>query len=181
MADRAAELVGSVAEVKVLVVGDTHLSVTTIDRMPDEVWQLADDADVVLHTGDVVEQAVLDALAERAEVHAVLGNNDGGLVGLLPEVLELELGGVLVGMIHDSGPTAGRDRRMLRRFPDAGIVVFGHSHQPLAERTADGLLLFNPGSPTQRRRQPVHTVGQLDLVDGEIRRADILEVGPLAG
>lgn len=160
--------------------GDTHLTGDGLDRMPDEVWQLADQADVVLHTGDVVDHAVLEAFAARAPVHAVLGNNDHGLVGQLPDVLELELGGVPVAMIHDSGPTAGRERRMRRRFPGAGVVVFGHSHQPVAARTVDGLLLFNPGSPTQRRRQPVHTVGRLDLVDGDVRRADIVEVGPLA-
>ncbi|MGN6695042.1 MAG: metallophosphoesterase family protein [Aquihabitans sp.] len=160
--------------------GDTHLTAATLDRMPPEVWRLADEADVVLHTGDVVDRAVLDAFAVRAPLHAVLGNNDHALAGALPEVVELELGGVALGMIHDSGSTAGRANRMRRRFPDASVVVFGHSHQPFAERIDDDLLLFNPGSPTQRRRQPVHTVGRLDLVDGRVRNAEITEVGPLA-
>lgn len=165
--------------VKVLVVSDTHLRSETLERMPSEVWALADEADAVLHAGDVLDQAVLDALADRAPLTAVLGNNDHGLSRRLPEVAEIELGGVEVGMIHDSGPTAGRAARMRRRFPTARVVVFGHSHDPVSDDDGD-LLLFNPGSPTQRRRQPVHTVGWLELADGEVRRADVLEVGPLA-
>jgi len=165
---------------KVLVVSDTHLGAATVGRMPPEVWTMADEADVVLHAGDVCEQAVLGALAQRATLHAVLGNNDHALRGRLPEVLEVELGGVRFGMIHDSGVAAGRGRRMARRFPDADVVVFGHSHDPLVELVDDGPLLVNPGSPTQRRRQPVHTVAWLELADGEVHEATIVEVGPLA-
>ena len=166
---------------RVLVVSDTHLGPDTLDRMPEDVWALAADADVILHAGDVVHPAVLAALGERAPVHAVLGNNDHALHGRLPEVLELELGGVRVGMVHDSGLTGGRGPRMRRRFPDAAIAVFGHSHDPLVERAADGLLLVNPGSPTQRRRQPVHTVAWLELADGAVQRAEVVKVGPLVG
>lgn len=168
------------ARTTVLVLADTHLTATGLDRMPPEVWQLATAADVVLHAGDITDRAVLDALAERAPTHAVLGNNDVGLADVLPTDLELEIAGVRVAMIHDSGATAGRARRMARRFPDADVVVFGHSHTPISERPDEGLLLFNPGSPTQRRRQPVHTVGWLELAEGNVVRADILEVGPLA-
>ena len=164
----------------VLVVSDTHLGAATVDRMPPEVWTLADEADVVLHAGDVCERAVLDALGRRATVHAVLGNNDHDLRGQLPEVLQVELGGVRIGMIHDSGLTAGRGPRMARRFPHADVVVFGHSHDPLVEPVEGGLLLVNPGSPTQRRRQPVHTVAWLEVSEGEVRDASIVEVGPLA-
>jgi putative phosphoesterase len=164
----------------VLVVADTHLTGGHLDRMPPEVWELADRSDVVLHAGDATDQAVLDAFAERAPVHAVLGNNDDGLHGVLPTELQLELGGVAVAMVHDAGPAAGRARRMRRRFPEAEIVVFGHSHQPMSDASDDELLLFNPGSPTQRRRQPVHTVGWLELRGGVIATADIVEVGPLA-
>jgi uncharacterized protein len=163
------------------VVADTHLGAATLGRMPDEVWDLADGADAVLHAGDVLEQAVLDAFAERADVHAVLGNNDAALVGVLPEVIELDLGGVRVAMVHDSGPRAGRGPRLARRFPDAAVVVFGHSHDPLVVRVDGGPLLVNPGSPTQRRRQPVHTVALLELGDGEVQHASLVEVGPLAG
>ena len=165
---------------RLLVLSDTHLRPETLDRMPPDVWTMADEADAVLHAGDVVHPVVLAALRERAPVHAVLGNNDHDLRRTLPEVLELDLGGVDVGMVHDSGPTAGRAARMRRQFPDASVVVFGHSHDPLIEQMAEGLLLVNPGSPTQRRRQPVHTVAWLELVGGRVERAELIEVGPLA-
>jgi putative phosphoesterase len=164
-----------------LVVSDTHLTAATVDRLPAEVWSLAAAADVVLHAGDVVDPAVLDALRGHAEVHAVLGNNDHGLERVLPEVWEGDLGGVRVGMVHDSGPTRGRAARMARRFPEVEVVVFGHSHDPLVEGGVSGQLLVNPGSPTQRRRQPVHTVAWLELAEGQVRRAELREVGPLAG
>lgn len=163
---------------KVLVVSDTHLSASTLERMPQEVWVMAGDADVVLHAGDVIDASVLAALSERATVHAVLGNNDRGM--RLPEALQVELGGVTVAMVHDSGARAGRERRMARRFPDARVVVFGHSHDPLVQPGESGQLLVNPGSPLQRRRQSVHTVARLDLRDGQVRSAELVEVGPLA-
>lgn len=166
---------------RVLVLADTHLGPDTLDRMPAEVWVMAAEADAILHAGDVVHPAVLAALQERAPVHAVLGNNDHELRGRLPEVLELDLGGVQVGIVHDSGLSSGRGARMRRRFPDAHVVVFGHSHDPLIESATDDLLLVNPGSPTQRRRQPVHTVARLELDDGVVTDAAIVEVGPLAG
>lgn len=163
---------------RALVVADTHLTATTLDRMPGEVWAMADDADVVLHAGDVVSAEVLTALAARAPTHAVLGNNDEGRLSL-PATVELALAGATVAMVHDSGPTKGRHRRMARLFPEADVVVFGHSHAPLVERDGDGPLLVNPGSPTHRRRQPVHTVAWLD-VGGAAPTARIVEVGPLA-
>jgi putative phosphoesterase len=162
------------------VLSDTHLSAATLDRMPTEVWAMAHDADRILHAGDVVDAALLDELARHAPTHAVLGNNDRGFERTLPEVWEGELGGVAVGMIHDSGTRAGRAARMARRFPDAQVVVFGHSHDPVLERTDHDQLLLNPGSPIQRRRQPVHTVAWLELHRGDIRDAEIVPVGPLA-
>lgn len=160
-----------------LVVADTHLTGATLDRMPAEVWSMVDRADVVLHAGDLLDAAVLEAFAARRPTHAVLGNNDRGL--RLPEAVELDLGGTAVAMVHDSGPTAGRHRRMARRFPRADVVVFGHSHAPEVGREDDGPLLVNPGSPVQRRRQPVHTVAWLHLgPDGP--SAEVVEVGPLA-
>lgn len=165
---------------RALVVSDTHLSAETLDRMPPEVWDMATEADVVLHAGDVVHPAVLDALAARAPVHAVLGNNDHPLVGTLPETLEVDLAGVRVAMVHDSGATAGRHRRLARRFPDAEAVIFGHSHHPMVDREDGGPLLVNPGSPVQRRRQPVHTVAWLELAQGRAPTATLVEVGPLA-
>jgi putative phosphoesterase len=167
--------------VQVLVVSDTHLTAASLSRMPRDVWALAERADVVLHAGDVTDLAVLDALRELAPVHAVAGNNDHGLGRTLPEVWEGELGGVPVAMVHDSGARAGRERRMARRFPGALVVVFGHSHDPVVQSGADGQLLVNPGSPVQRRRQPVHTVAWLDLIEGRVERAEIVPVGPEAG
>jgi putative phosphoesterase len=165
---------------RALVLADTHLTPQTLDRMPPEVWAMADEADVVLHAGDVVSTEVLTALATHAPTHAVLGNNDEGRLDL-PASVTLDLTGATVAMVHDSGPTRGRHRRMARLFPDADVVVFGHSHTPLVERSDEGgPLLVNPGSPTHRRRQPVHTVAWLDLPgDGE-PTAEIVEVGPLA-
>lgn len=164
---------------KALVLSDTHLGPATLDRMPSEVWELAGKADVVLHAGDVVHPAVLEALGEHAPVEAVLGNNDHSLVGVLPEVRSLELAGAVVAMVHDSGARVGRGSRMARRFPDADVVVFGHSHDPQVEQAPGGPLLLNPGSPTQRRRQPIHTVAWL-TIDRSGPSAELVEVGPLA-
>jgi uncharacterized protein len=152
---------------------DTHLrgdAVPRASRRPllDALWAHLSGADVILHAGDILDHTVLDLLRERAPVHAVLGNNDRALVGLLPQTRVLHIGGVPVGMIHDSGPAKGRSSRMKRRFPDAEIVVFGHSHAPVNEMGEDGQLLFNPGSPTQRRAQPVHSVGELRMAGGRL-------------
>ena len=99
----------------------------------------------------------------------MLGNNDHDLVGVLPEQLTVELAGVRIGLLHDSGPSAGRAARMARRFPDAHLVVFGHSHIPVNEPGLGGQVLFNPGSPTLRRTQPNRTFGRLRLIGGVVR------------
>ena len=152
---------------RALVLSDTHLR-DGGRPLPDDVLTALREADVVLHCGDVVERALLDELATYAPVHAVLGNNDVTLRGVLPERLLVELGGVRVGMVHDSGPTKGRAARMRRAFPDCDVVVFGHSHAPVDELGVDGQRLFNPGSPTQRRRQPHPSFGVLDLHGGHV-------------
>lgn len=133
------------------------------------------DADLILHAGDVCTAGVLDELAQYAPVHVVHGNNDGPDVAGwgASETLDFELDGVRVGMIHDSGPGKGRTARMHRRFPDADLVVFGHSHIPLDE-TGDGVRIFNPGSPTDRRRQPHGTLGVLDIEGGAVTRLSIV-------
>ena len=163
--------------VDVLVLADTHIGRRSSRTLPPRVRELADAADIILHAGDVVVAEVLDDLRTHAPVHAVLGNNDHELVGVLPEVLALELAGVRTAMIHDSGAARGRTRRMRRRFPDAELVVFGHSHIPW-DTAHDGQVLFNPGSPTQRRRQAHHTVGWLHLEAGRILERRIEVVGP---
>lgn len=133
--------------------------------------------DVILHAGDVCTAAVLDELAAFAPVRAVCGNNDGPDVVAwgAPDTVELDLDGLRVGMIHDSGPAAGRPARLRRLFPAADLVVFGHSHIPL-DQTGDGLRIFNPGSPTDRRRQPHGTVGVLLIERGHLVQARIVPV-----
>ena len=123
-------------------------------------------ADLILHAGDLMAPTLLEGLATYAPTKAVQGNLDHPEAGL-PEALEFEFGGVRVAMIHDSGPKRGRWGRMRRRFPEARIVVFGHSHIPWLE-DEDGLLLLNPGSPTDRRRQPEHTFALLHVKKGEV-------------
>ena len=152
----------------VVVLSDTHIRRGSARRLPDAAYPYLEGADVILHAGDIVVPDVLDELRGFAPVHAVLGNNDHELVGLLPEIELVEIGGVRVGMVHDSGPSTGRAGRLRRRFPDADVVVFGHSHIPWDEPGLDGQLLFNPGSPTERRTQPHHSLGTLDLVDGRV-------------
>lgn len=161
---------------KAVVLADTHVRDAGGSRLPDSAWALVRSADVVLHAGDVVEPGLLAELRVDGPVHAVLGNNDDALRRVLPETVVLELGGVRVAMLHDSGPRTGREGRMRRRFPDADVVVFGHSHIPWNAEGLDGQLLFNPGSATQRRRQPHRTAGILELVDGRVRRAEIVVV-----
>ena len=159
---------------RVVVLADTHLRTGPAGtrrarrRLPAAAWALLDGADAILHAGDVLDQGVLDQLGQFAPVHAVLGNNDQSLAGILPLTRIVELDSVRIGMIHNSGATAGRARRLRRRFPETEVVVFGHSHAPINEAGEDGQLLFNPGSPTQRRAQPVHSMGELRIVDGTV-------------
>ena len=161
---------------KIIAISDTHAP-RRWKSCPPRVAEHLRRADLILHAGDVCTASVLDELCEYAPVHAVLGNNDGPDVAAwgAPETLSLDLDGLRVGMIHDSGASAGRLRRMRRRFPDAGLVVFGHSHIPLDE-SADGLRIFNPGSPTDRRRQPHGTIGLLTVADGRLAQARIVPV-----
>ena len=161
---------------RVVVLADTHAPrrwKTCPPRVADELRG----ADAILHAGDVCVPSVLDELAGFAPVHVVAGNNDGPDVVAwgAPETLSVELAGLRISMIHDSGHKDGRTARMRRLFPDADLVVFGHSHIPL-DQTGDGVRIFNPGSPTDRRRQPHGTVGVLEIADGELVSARIVEV-----
>ena len=135
--------------------------------MPDRCLEQIRRSDVVLHAGDFASEGVLDEIeALGTSLHAVHGNVDPPrLRKRLPRELELELGGVRVAMLHDAGPAKGRLERMRSRFPDAQVVVFGHSHLPLQERRP-GFQIFNPGSPTERRRAPNHTMGVARLHRG---------------
>lgn len=162
-----------------VVLSDTHLYPGGRRRLPDAVYRALDGADVILHAGDIVTADLLHELSGWAPVHAVLGNNDrdAGLAAL-PETRVEVLDGVRVAMVHDSGPRAGRAARLRRRFPDAHVVVFGHSHIPWNEEGIDGQLLFNPGSPTDRRAQPHHTFGLLELDAGRVAGARIVVADP---
>jgi uncharacterized protein len=161
---------------RVAVLSDTH-SPRFWKGCPPAVAAHLDGADLILHAGDVCTAEVLDELSAYAPVRAVLGNNDGPDVAAwgAAETLETQLDGLAVAMIHDSGPRDGRMARMRRRFPTADLVVFGHSHIPLTE-AADGFRIFNPGSPTDKRRQPHRTLGELTIRDGKVLDARILEL-----
>lgn len=160
---------------RVVVLSDTPISPSRPNRrLPDAVYSLLDGADAVLHAGDVTSPALLHELGGFAPVHAVLGNNDTSL--RLPERLEVVLGGVRVAMVHDSGPATGRAGRLRRWFPGADVVVFGHSHLPWQEVDGGGQLHLNPGSPTERRMAPTTTAAVLELADGAVRRAEIVDV-----
>jgi putative phosphoesterase len=132
--------------------------------------------DLILHAGDATRAAVLEELARFAPVHAVVGNNDNADVGAwgAHEALELEIAGTQVCLIHDAGPAKGRGRRMRRRFPNAGVVVFGHSHIPMdVAADGDAPRLVNPGSPTWKRRQPHPTYAIVTFgkrIDVDIKR-----------
>jgi putative phosphoesterase len=162
--------------VRVVVLADTH-GPRRWRCCPPRVAEHLRGADVILHAGDVCTAAVLDELASYAPVHAVLGNNDGPDVAAwgAPETLELDLAGVRVAMIHDSGAATGRAARPRRRFPGADLVVFGHSHIPM-DLTEAGVRIFNPGSPTDRRSQPRGTLGVLHLAAGRLVEAVIVPV-----
>jgi hypothetical protein len=161
---------------RVAVISDTHAP-RRWRGCPPRVAGLLRDADLILHAGDVCTADVLDDLSGFAQVRAVLGNNDGPDVAAwgAPEQAEFELGGLRLAMVHDAGPAAGRAARLHRRFPRAALVVFGHSHIPLDE-TGEGVRIFNPGSPTDRRRQPHGTIGVLEIEQGALIRAQIVPV-----
>jgi putative phosphoesterase len=154
--------------VRLAIVSDTHLP-RGVRRLPDRCVARLRAADLILHGGDLITASVLDELeALGPPVHAVLGNVDERALGhRLPLRREVQAGAVRIGMIHDAGPASGRLDRLRGAFPGCAAVVFGHSHIPLHERTEDGAFqIFNPGSPTDRRRQPAHTMGEA-VVDGE--------------
>jgi uncharacterized protein len=162
--------------VRVVVLADTRAP-RRWRICPPRVAEHLRGADLILHAGDVCTASVLVELAQYAPVTVVLGNNDGPDVAAwgAPETVALDLDGLSVAMLHDSGAATGRLARMRRRFPAADLVVFGHSHIPLDESVA-GLRIFNPGSPTDRRRQPHGTLGLLTIDSGRLTDASIVPV-----
>lgn len=162
---------------RVIVLADTHLR-GGIERLPALVREDLRRCDTILHAGDVLDGDVLAALGRHAILHAVAGNNDAALSGQLPDELVVELAGVRVAMVHDAGPRRGRDARLHRRFPDAQVVVYGHSHVPDDHLGLGGQLVFNPGSPTQRRRQPSTSYGELVLGASRVLSHQVIALAP---
>ncbi|MFL5845428.1 MAG: metallophosphoesterase family protein [Solirubrobacteraceae bacterium] len=155
---------------RLALVSDTHLP-RGARRVPDACVRHLRSADLILHAGDFSAVEVLDWLEGLGPpVAAVHGNVDSAaLRDRVPERRVVDAGGARIGMVHDAGPAKGRLDRMRRAFPQADAVVFGHSHIPLHETATDGFQIFNPGSPTDRRRQPVHTMGLATVTSGRVR------------
>ncbi|BBX47392.1 metallophosphoesterase [Mycobacterium cookii] len=154
---------------KLLLIADTHVPRRARD-LPAQVWEEVADADVVIHAGDWVVPDLLDDLTTRsARLVACWGNNDGPeLRSRLPERADVVLGGLHFSVVHETGGSAGREARMSRCYPDTDVLVFGHSHIPWDTTTSTGLRLLNPGSPTDRRRQPFCTYMTAHVVDGTL-------------
>jgi uncharacterized protein len=153
---------------RIAVIADTHMP-RGDRRLPPSCLQAIEGSDLLLHAGDFASEEVFDELARIGPpLRAVYGNVDSPqLQSRLPAQLSLKLEGIAVAMLHDAGPGRGRLQRLRLRFPDADAVVFGHSHMPLHERS-EGFQIFNPGSPTERRRAPTHTMGIGEVAGGEI-------------
>ncbi|MFK4118749.1 metallophosphoesterase family protein [Streptomyces longwoodensis] len=154
---------------RLLLVSDTHLP-KRAKVLPAPLLDELPRADVVVHAGDWVDTATLDLLEERSrQLVAVYGNNDGpALRARLPEVAYADLGGLRFGVVHETGPAQGREARCAARFPDLDVLVFGHSHIPWDTTASTGLRLLNPGSPTDRRRQPHCTYLTAAVTDGRL-------------
>ncbi|OJX72571.1 metallophosphoesterase [Leifsonia sp. 71-9] len=162
---------------KLLMISDTHVP-KRARALPEQVLAAVDSADAVIHAGDWVDAATLDVLEERSRrLIGVWGNNDGPeLRGRLPEVARAELGGLRFAVIHETGPAGGREARADRDFPDADVLVFGHSHIPWDTVSPAGLRLLNPGSPTDRRRQPECTYLTATVSDGALSDVRLVPV-----
>ncbi|MFI6580935.1 metallophosphoesterase family protein [Embleya sp. NPDC050493] len=154
---------------RILLTSDTHLP-RRAKVLPERLLAELSAVDVVIHAGDWVDAAALDLFEARSRrLVGVYGNNDGpDLRSRLPEVARVELGGVRFAVVHETGPAQGRERRCAARYPDADVLVFGHSHIPWDTVADSGLRLLNPGSPTDRRSQPHHTYMTLTADAGEI-------------
>ncbi|HEY4632193.1 MAG TPA: metallophosphoesterase [Blastococcus sp.] len=152
-----------------VMTADTHVPRRARD-LPHSLWAAIADADVVVHAGDWVDAALLDQLETRSRrLLAVYGNNDhGSLRERLPEIARAEIEGIRFAVVHETGDAKRRELRCAARFPDADVLVFGHSHIPWDTVTDSGLRLLNPGSPTDRRRQPTFTWMTATAADGAL-------------
>ncbi len=164
---------------RLLLLADTHVPKRARD-LPAEVWQEVGHADLVVHAGDWVDVRLLDELEARSRrLLACFGNNDHGVLReRLPEVARLDVEGLALGVVHETGQTKGREERASREHADLDVLVFGHSHIPWDTTTATGLRLLNPGSPTDRRRQPHCTYMTAVADDGELRDVTLHRLPP---
>lgn len=167
--------------VRLLLLADTHLP-KRAKALPDDVWRAVEEADLVVHAGDWVDEATLDMLEHRAaRLLAVWGNNDPEALRMrLPEVAQASIAGLDVRVVHETGPATGREARADANFPGADVLVFGHSHIPWDTVSPGGLRLLNPGSPTDRRRQPVCTFLTAVAEAGTLRDVRLTPLAPPA-
>ena len=164
---------------RIVLIADTHVPHRARD-LPARLWDDVETAEVVVHAGDWVDVGLLDALEERSSLLvACWGNNDGpALRSRLPERADVTLGGVRFTVVHETGTSAGRDARMAALYPDTDVLVFGHSHIPWNTTAQTGLRLLNPGSPTDRRRQPFCTYMTGTLTDGSLGEVSLHRIEP---
>ena len=162
---------------RLVIVSDTHVP-QRARAIPTPLWRAMEEADVVVHAGDWNGIALLDEIEARvARLVAVRGNNDGPeFDDRLPEVASIELDGIALAVLHDSGPAERREARMEARFPDADVLVFGHSHIPWDTTTPRGLRLLNPGSPTDKRRQPTGSYLLVTADEGVLRDVELVPI-----
>lgn len=154
---------------RLLIIADTHVP-KRARQLPPEVWEEAEAADVVIHAGDWVNLELLDELEHRTRrLIGVYGNNDGAdLRARLPDIARVDIEGIRFAVIHETGAATGRETRMDAAFTDVDVLVFGHSHIPWDTLTPNGMRLLNPGSPTDRRRQPTCTYITARADDGAL-------------
>jgi uncharacterized protein len=162
------------AGASLLLIADTHVPTRARD-LPARLWEEVDAADVVVHAGDWVDVSLFEAVGARAKrLVACWGNNDGAeLRARMPQVANAALEGLRFTVVHETGPATGREKRMTAAYPDTDVLVFGHSHIPWDTVTDSGLRLLNPGSPTDRRRQPYCTYMTGRIVSGELEKVDL--------
>jgi putative phosphoesterase len=165
-----------VKAIRIVVTGDTHLGRRRRGPLPAALLAACADADHILHTGDVTDVALLDELAALAPLDGVAGNCDGwDVAARLPAEQTVEIGALRIALVHDPGPERGRHERLRARFPGARAVCFGHTHLPVCD-DRDGLLLLNPGSPTERRRSPWHSYAEVAIGPGPALAARIVRL-----
>ena len=164
-----------------VLMADTHLPRRARD-LPAALWDAVDAADVVVHAGDWADVALLDRLERRSRrLVACWGNNDGpALRDRLPEVARADVDGLALAVVHETGASTGREARCAAAYPGVDVLVFGHSHIPWDSTAPGGLRLLNPGSPTDRRRQPHCTYLTASVVDGALTDVTLHRLPPRA-